>query len=115
MNALWERDEATVGNIVEALGPPKLAYSTVLTTMRTLEAKGYIAHEKQGRAFVYRPIVQRSEAASSLLNVLLERFFAGSASALAAWLVSEKRLSKKDLANLANLIETKRRTKDSQE
>jgi predicted transcriptional regulator len=111
MNVLWDRERATVGEVVDALEPPPLAYTTVLSTMRTLEEKGYVEHEKSGRAFIYRPLVQRADAATSLLDALLEKFFASSPGVLALTLLEDKRLSKKDLARLKAVIEQKGRGK----
>lgn len=111
MNVLWQRESATVSDVVDALEPPNLAYTTVLSTMRTLEEKGYVAHEKSGRAFVYRPLVKRDDAASSLLDTLLDRFFANSPGVLALTLLNDKRLSKKDLARLKQVIERKGQSK----
>lgn len=107
MNVLWQHKEATVADVVDALEPPPLAYTTVLSTMRTLEEKGYVAHAKSGRAFVYRPLVERDDAATSLLDTLLDRFFANSPGVLALTLLEDKRLSKKDLARLKQVIERK--------
>ena len=76
MTVLWERGKATVGEVVEALQTkPPLAYSTVLTTLRILEQKGYVRHTKEGRAFNYEPTVDRQQASSSALRHLLSRFF----------------------------------------
>ncbi|MEO7202334.1 MAG: BlaI/MecI/CopY family transcriptional regulator [Candidatus Tumulicola sp.] len=50
MDVLWERGRATVADVVDGLLPPPLAYTTVLTTLRTLEQKGYVAYEGEGRA-----------------------------------------------------------------
>jgi len=111
MNVLWDRKQATVGEVADALDAPPLAYTTVLSTMRTLEEKGYVAHRKSGRAFVYRPLVQRDDAATSLLDTLLDRFFANSPGVLAMTLLEDKRLSKKDLARLKQVIEQKGRAK----
>ena len=107
MNILWDHGEATVGDIVARLSRPMLAYTTVLTTMRTLESKGYLRHRKSGRAFLYTPRVQRADAARSLLNALLDRFFEGSPRNLTALLVSDQRLSNKDIDYLQHLIERK--------
>ena len=63
MEVLWEKGEATVAEVTAALPPPPIAYNSVLTTMRILEHKGYVAHEEAGRAYVYRPLVAREEAA----------------------------------------------------
>ncbi len=104
MNVLWERDRATVADIVSSLEPPPLAYTTVLTTLGTLEDKGYVAHDKPGRAFVYRPVVKRADAATSLLDTLLERFFRSSPGVLALTLLEDERLSDEDIATLKRVI-----------
>ncbi len=104
MNVLWERESATVADVVDALPPPPLAYTTVMTTLGTLEEKGYVAHAKSGRAFVYRPLVERSEAATSLLDTLLERFFGSSPGVLALALLEDERLSDRDIAKLERVI-----------
>ena len=63
MEVLWQNGEATVAEITAALPPPPIAYNSVLTTMRILERKGYVAHDEAGRAFVYRTLVEREDAA----------------------------------------------------
>lgn len=109
MNVLWDRRCATVADIVAALEPPPLAYTTVLTTLGTLEEKGYVAHDKAGRAFVYHPLVKRSDAATSLLDTLLERFFGSSPGVLALTLLEDERLSDKDIESLKRVIERRRK------
>jgi predicted transcriptional regulator len=111
MKVLWQRERATVAEVVDALGPPPLAYTTVLSTMRTLEQKGHITHEKSGRAFIYRPLIKRADAAGSLLDALLDRFFGNSPGVLALTLLEDKRLSKKDLNRLKQVIERKGQSK----
>ncbi len=79
MQVLWEKGRATVGDVVASLpADPPLAYSTVLTTLRILEAKGYVRHTKEGRAFVYEPVVVQEEASRKALDYLVNRFFGGS-------------------------------------
>ena len=56
MEVLWRLGRATVADVVDLLPPPPLAYSTVLTTLRTLEQKGYITHQEDGRAYVYHAV-----------------------------------------------------------
>lgn len=109
MNVLWNRQRATVADIVGALEPPPLAYTTVMTTLGTLEGKGYVAHAKAGRAFVYRPLVERSDAATSLLDTLLERFFGSSPGVLALALLEDERLSDDDVAAIKRLLSRKKR------
>ena len=108
MEVLWEKKQATVAEVVSALKPPPLAYSTVLTTLRTLEQKGHITHEEDGRAFVYRPLVERMAAAKSALHHLLGRFFGDSPGALAVTLLDDARLSADDVAKIRQILAKKR-------
>ena len=76
MDIIWKKDQATVSEVVAALPKGnKLAYSTVLTTMRILEQKGYLQHRKEGRAFVYEPIVDRRGARKNAMRYMMSRFF----------------------------------------
>lgn len=109
MDVLWQRGRATVADVVERLAPPPLAYSTVLTTLRTLEQKGYVGHEEDGRAYVYHPLVAREEAARSATRHLIDRFFGKSPGALAVALLDDSGLSEADLAQIKRLLA--RRTK----
>jgi predicted transcriptional regulator len=110
MNVLWAQERATVADIVGALDPPPLAYTTVMTTLGTLEEKGYVAHDKAGRAFVYHARVKRSDAATTLLDTLLERFFGSSPGVLALTLLEDERLSDEDIARFKCVIARKRKS-----
>jgi predicted transcriptional regulator len=105
MDIIWDRGEATVGDIVEAL-PAKqgLAYSTVLTTMRILEQKGYVRHRKEGRAFVYTPLVDRSQARQSVMRFVLSRFFDNSPELLVLNLLESDQVDDKELQRLKKMI-----------
>ena len=105
MDVLWQRGQATVAEVTEALPPPPLAYNTVLTTMRILEQKGYVNHKEDGRAYVYRPLVKQDEAAKSAVGQLVSRFFGNKSTALALRLVEEERPSDEELRRLKKLIE----------
>jgi BlaI family transcriptional regulator, penicillinase repressor len=106
MRTLWDRGSATVGDIVDRVeGSPKPAYNTVLTMLRILETKGYVRHEKDGRAFVYAPTIGRSEARRSALSHLLYRFFDGSPELLVLDLLGHDDASPEELGRLRRLIE----------
>ncbi|HEY2553917.1 MAG TPA: BlaI/MecI/CopY family transcriptional regulator [Candidatus Cybelea sp.] len=105
MEVLWERGRATVAEVTAALPPPPLAYNSVLTTMRILERKGYVDHDEAGRAFIYRPLVAREDAATNAVGHLLSRFFDNSASSLALQLIANERPSNDELSRLKALIE----------
>jgi predicted transcriptional regulator len=107
MDVLWERGSATVADVVEAL--PKesgLAYNTVLTTLRILEDKGYLAHSKseEGRAFVYRPVVGREEASRNAVRYLVSRFFRNSPELLVLNLLEDEELSETELQKIRQLL-----------
>jgi BlaI family transcriptional regulator, penicillinase repressor len=105
MEVLWRLERATVAEVTEALGPPPLAYNSVLTTLRILEQKGHVTHEEAGRAFVYQPLVAREVAAGSAVKNVVEKFFGNSTSALALRLIESERPSNDELARLRSLIE----------
>jgi predicted transcriptional regulator len=106
MEILWERGSATVNEIAEGLpGDAPLAYSTVLTTMRILERKGYIRHKKAGRAFVYEPVVDRGQASRSALRYLLSRFFRNSPELLVLNILEDEQIDPRELERLKSLIE----------
>jgi predicted transcriptional regulator len=105
MEVLWERGQATVAEVTAALPPPPIAYNSVLTTLRILERKGYIAHDEAGRAFIYRPLVAREEAAGHAVGHLLSRFFDNSSGSLALRLIENERPSGDELLRLKALIE----------
>ncbi len=105
MNVVWERGTATVHDVKDALSRGRTpAYTTVLTMMRNLEAKGYLEHEVDGRTFVYQPTLTRATARQSLLSELLERVFEGSPSLLVNSLMKQKRISAKELRRIRDLL-----------
>jgi predicted transcriptional regulator len=106
MRVLWERQRATVGEVVERLaGTHAPAYNTVLTTLGILERKGYVTHEKDGRAFAYRPLVDRSEARRHALSRILHRFFDDSPRQLVLDLLGHDRTDADELRRLRELID----------
>lgn len=106
MNVLWELGSATVSEVVEGLsGLPLLAYSTVLTTLRILESKGYIKHTKKGRAFVYEPIVDRHDAQRSAVQQLVNRFFNNSPELLVLNIMEREEFDLDEVERLRELID----------
>ena len=106
MRVLWDRGEATVGAVVDALNTrPKPAYNTVLTLLRIMEKKGYVTHRKAGRAFIFLPTVDRTDASRSALQTLINRFFDGSQRNLILNLLEDEQLSPDALKELKERIE----------
>jgi predicted transcriptional regulator len=79
MRVLWERKRATVADVLEHIerspGERASAYNTILTLLTILERKGYVVHEKEGRAFAYVPQIEQREARKNALSNILHRFF----------------------------------------
>jgi predicted transcriptional regulator len=105
MEVLWRVPSATVSEVAEAAGSPPLSHSTVITTLRILERKGYVTHDEINRAYVYRSIVARDEAANKDVGHVLRRFFAGKPVDLAMRLFERDRPSDEELRRLRALIE----------
>jgi predicted transcriptional regulator len=106
MEVLWRTGPATVNDVADALPKdPPLAYSTVLTTLRILETKGYLKHTKDGRAFLYEAVVAREQACENAVMHLLRRFFENSPELLVLNLIDAKKISAKELKRLRRRIE----------
>src|SRR5437763_2557771 len=110
MSVLWNLGSATVAEVRERL-PDDLAYTTVLTVLRTLEQKGHVAHTGEGRAHRYRPLVKRAAAGRSALRRLLDKVFDGSPELLLTQLVSDKHPSDQELRRLRTLLADRLREK----
>lgn len=106
MRILWDKGEASVGDVVTALKErPKPAYNSVLTLLKILERKGYVSHRKDGRAFIFTPLVDRADASRSALRTLVNRFFEGSPRLLVLNLLEDEQLSPEALKQLKARIE----------
>ena len=107
MQVIWQRKEATVQEIqdVFASSPRPLALPSIRTMLAILQDKGYVARRQEGKGFVYRATVKKSEAERRMLADLLERAFRGSAAGLVAALVNARMVSKNDLEKAKALIE----------
>ena len=107
MSVLWRLGTAAVGDVVSALTTTTRAvsYSTVQTILRILEAKGYVAHDKIARAFVYRPLIDERQARRRALRHLVSRLFDGSPSLLVLNVLNDEDLDPEELQRLKRLIE----------
>ena len=106
MHVLWEHPGSTVQLVVENIaGPERPAYNSVLTILRILERKGYVRHEKEGRAFVYSAIVDRQQARRGALSHLLSRFFNGSREQLVMDLLGHEDVDPEELTKVKALLE----------
>jgi predicted transcriptional regulator len=106
MEVLWERGPSLVAEVRAALRDD-LAYTTVLTILRTLEGKGYVGHEQEGRGHRYSATVKQRAAQTSALRHLTRKLFKGSAELLFIHLVSDQKLSAKQIRSMRELLGSK--------
>ena len=106
MSVLWRASQASVSEVVTALsGTRAVSYSTVQTILRILETKGYVAHVKVARAFVYRPVVDERQARRRALRHLVTRLFEGSPTLLVLNVLEDEEIDPVEREQLKKLIE----------
>jgi len=105
MEVLWTLGTANTNDVLKALpGDDQLAYTTVLTTLRILEEKGYLGHKKDGKSFVYFPVVDRNSVQRNTLRHVVSRFFQNSPELLVSNLIADEQLTPKHLQRLKKMI-----------
>jgi predicted transcriptional regulator len=105
MKILWDRGESTVAEMVAAISADEaLAYTSVLTTVRILETKGYVSHRQEGRAFLYSSCIGEIEASRSEVRHVLQRFFGNSRERLLLSLLGDDEISPGELSRLKEAI-----------
>ncbi len=102
MRVLWTHGESAVADVVKHVEP--LAYTSVLTTIRVLETKGYVTHRQEGRAFLYSAAVEEHEASRSEITHLLSRFFGNSRERLLLSLLGDAEIDPDELRRLKQAI-----------
>jgi len=105
MKILWDRGESTVAEMVAAISAEEaLAYTSVLTTIRILDTKGYVSHRQEGRAFLYSACIGEIEASRSEVRHVLQRFFGNSRERLLLSLLGDDEISPGELSRLKEAI-----------
>ncbi|HWZ60533.1 MAG TPA: BlaI/MecI/CopY family transcriptional regulator [Gemmatimonadaceae bacterium] len=110
MSILWHLGSGTVGEVRERIADD-LAYTSVLWVLQTLEEKGFLRHEQEGRAYRYYPLIKPEDAGGSALSHILDKVFQGSAELLLAQLVAQRKLSPKELGRMRDLLDRRLRRK----
>jgi predicted transcriptional regulator len=104
MGVLWELGGGTVAEVRQGLSDA-LAYTTVLTVLRTLEEKGYVGHVEEGKAHRFHPLVERRDAGASVLRRITRKLFKNSPELLLTHLVSDRGLTEAELLRMRALLE----------
>ena len=106
MEVLWAQGPGTVQQVLDWLpAKPVLAYNSVLTTIRILERKGYVEHVKDGRAHVYKPLLERKDATRSEIRHLISRFFRDSHEELVLNILEDRGLDSEELEQLKKILQ----------
>jgi len=110
MKVVWRLGEATVRDVYEDLRKKRtIAYTTVMTTMKAMEARGHLKKRVEGRTFIYAPVVGEKKMLRRIVGDFIDRVFNGSTEPLLAQLIEERRLSEKDLDKIRKMIREKER------
>ena len=105
MNVLWGKGSGTVQQVLDSITEkPPLAYNSVLTTIRVLEKKGYLKHLKDGRAFIYTPLVGQKDATRSEIRHLVSRFFKNSHEQLVLNLLEDQGIGPGEIGRLRQML-----------
>ena len=110
MKVLWQRTEATVATVHESLeGGHDLAYTTMATMLRKMEARGLVRHRVEGRSFVYRAAVASDAVTHGMADHLLDRLFESSLADMVGHLLTTREVSREELSRLEKLIAARKR------
>ncbi len=104
MKILWEREQASVSEVHEALADERLAYNTFATMLHKMEARGLVKHRSEGRRFIYSAAVAAHAVTRSMADDLVDRVFEGSLADMVSHLLSTREVSIEELRRLERLI-----------
>jgi BlaI family transcriptional regulator, penicillinase repressor len=115
LKVLWDRREATVREIAEAMnsGKEDLAYTTVLSLLQVMEQKGLVDHRRDGKAYVYLPKVERQSTFRQLADGFLEKVFDGAVDEYLVHALESKRLTDRELGELEAMLADARANKST--
>lgn len=110
MKVLWDHREATVAEVHQALAQDEeLAYTTVATMLRKMEARGLVRHRTEGRTFVYTPAVRAEAVTRSMAGDLVDRLFGGSLANLVSHLLTTREISRDELTKIERLVNARKK------
>jgi predicted transcriptional regulator len=127
LKVLWDRGEATVRDIADAMNAAaatsggksaasaELAYTTVLSLLQVMEQKRLVDHRRQGKAYVYVPLVERQRTFRQLAGSFLNKVFDGAVDEYLVHALGAKKLSDQELDDLEAMIAAARKAKPSPE
>lgn len=113
MSELWALGEGTVRDVLAKLAPERnLAYTSAATILRIMEQKNFVTSEKQGKTFVYRPILAKDAYQAKTLRDLSDKLFDGTPATMVARLVNDQGMSEQALEEIRALLDRRLRDHD---
>lgn len=104
MSIFWNQGELLIRDILDQLEDPKPPYTTLASTIRNIERKGYLNHRMYGTVNIYKPVISREEYSKKSINRLVGNFFGGSVGNFLSFMVKEKKISEKEIKEMKQLI-----------
>jgi predicted transcriptional regulator len=107
MQAVWKTGEGNVKLFLDNMPSPGTPYTTLASTIKNLEKKGFLASRLIGNAYLYKPVVSEDEYKKKFMSGFVKDYFADSYKDLVNFFIEEKKLSAKELKEIINLIENR--------
>jgi len=107
MMAVWKAGEANVKSFLENMDPPRVPYTTLASTIKNLEKKGYLKSRMIGNTYLYRAAITQEEYKEMFMVSAIRNYFDNSYKNLVNFFVEQKKLSPKELKEIVNMIEKK--------
>lgn len=106
LKVLWDRGEATVRDICEALNAEgeELAYTTVLSLLQVMEQKGLVTHRSEGKAYIYLPAIEREKTLRQLATGFLDRVFDGALDEYLVHALGKRKISAAEIDQLEKML-----------
>lgn len=108
LNVLWQSNGGFVKEVLERLPEPPPPYTTLASTLRNLERKGYVRAQKMGNSFRFEPLISADDYQRRSLGTLVQQHFQNSYKDLVSFFAQDDKISAADLQDIIKLIESKK-------
>ncbi len=105
MQAIWQNGGGFIKDLLDMMAEPKPPYTTLASTVKNLERKGFVEGQKMGNSFKYTPIIKEEDYKKRFMNGFVSDYFKNSYKELVTFFAKDKKISAEDLKEIINLIE----------
>lgn len=106
MLAIWKTGEGNVKQVLDMIEEPKPPYTTLASTIKNLEKKGYLTSRLVGNSYIYKPALREADYKKNFMNGVVKNYFSDSYKELVNFFVQQKKLSPKELKEIIDMIES---------